>query len=163
VDVAWFEKASRWGLVAVSVSFAGCDGGEAPEAETLHSGIITASETWRASDNPHVVRGNVLVRGAGNPVLTLEPGVQVRFEQAASLTVGDGAGGQGMLRAEGTAAQPILFTSNAGQPQPGDWQGLALLGRAAQGSSMGASRLPARWEAMSPCSRGWTSPCATAP
>lgn len=130
-----FEKASAWGLLAVSLSVVGCDGAD-EETETVHMGNITASETWRAADNPHVVRGPVFVAGAGGPVLTLEQGVQVRFEKAASLTIGYGEDGAGVLRADGSEQSPILFTSNAEQPKPGDWGGLSLMGSAAQGSSL---------------------------
>ncbi len=136
-----FEKASRWGLLAVTLSLAGCEGGKDPllhpaPKETVHFGTITVSETWRAADNPHVVRGIVYVRGAGSPVLTVEPGVQVRFESESSLTIGDGVGGVGTLKAEGTAEAPILFTSDSDEPQPGDWYGITLMGSAALGASL---------------------------
>ncbi len=66
--------------------------------------------------------------------LTIEPGVQLRFEP---LTLQPGAlvqfGGNGqsinkvgVLVALGTAADPIVFTSGAATPAPGDWKGLWL-------------------------------------
>lgn len=47
--------------------------------------------------------------------LTIEPGVQVRFNGNYALGV------RGTLLAEGLAGQEILFTSNLASPAPGDW------------------------------------------
>jgi hypothetical protein len=47
--------------------------------------------------------------------LTIEPGVDVRFDGNYALIV------QGRLNAQGTEAEPIRFTSNATIPAPGDW------------------------------------------
>jgi len=65
--------------------------------------------------------------------LTIEPGVTLRFtpqsSQASQILVMaryvDGTyEAQGALIAEGTAARPIVFTSAAATPAPGDWRGL---------------------------------------
>jgi hypothetical protein len=41
---------------------------------------------------------------------------------------------QGTLKAQGTAADPIIFTSVAAQPKPGDWQYIRFDGPKASGS-----------------------------
>ncbi|WNG20412.1 Ig-like domain-containing protein [Cystobacter fuscus] len=76
----------------------------------LHSGLITAPETWRAADNPHVVRSYLTVDGANAPQLTLEAGVVVRFLSGAQLEVGGME--TGVLSVEGTEASPVLLTSD---------------------------------------------------
>ncbi len=59
--------------------------------------------------------------------LTIEPGVVMRFHPGVRLEVehftGDFAA-SGVLRAVGTAARPVVMTSAAPSPRPGDWMGL---------------------------------------
>ncbi|MFY0580723.1 Ig-like domain-containing protein [Cystobacter fuscus] len=76
----------------------------------LHSGRITAPETWRAADNPHVVSSTLTVAGANDPQLTLEAGVVVRFLPRVKLEVGGTE--TGVLSVEGTEASPVLLTSD---------------------------------------------------
>jgi hypothetical protein len=90
------------------------------KAPTVHSTPITADETWRASDNPHLVRGQVPVNAAGaSATLTLEAGVVVLFDLDAQLVVEKGA-----LKALGTQAQPIHMAANQSVPTWGFWRGL---------------------------------------
>jgi len=89
---------------------------------TLHTNNITTSETWRASDNPHVVRGQLVVNGAGSaPLLTLEEGVEVRFDQDAELRISNGT-----LKAVGRQGAPIRMVANQIPPTKGYWRGLVL-------------------------------------
>jgi parallel beta-helix repeat protein len=82
-------------------------------------GNVTAATTWYAMGLPYIVEGgNVAVNGA--TTLTIQPGVIVRFNGGYYLDV------NGTLSAVGTALAPILFTSNAATPSPGDWGGLFL-------------------------------------
>jgi hypothetical protein len=66
--------------------------------------------------------------------LTLDPGVVLKFEKASTspTMITFGTGGQthdqnAALIANGTAFQPVLFTSAAATPAPGDWAGIWLL------------------------------------
>jgi hypothetical protein len=63
-----------------------------------------------------------------NPaILTIEPGVVLRMHPGTSFEAEHTTGerpASGAIVAEGTAEQPIVFTSGADDPQPGDWQGL---------------------------------------
>jgi hypothetical protein len=79
-------------------------------------GTISTNTTWTLADSPYIVLGGVYV-GAG-ATLTIEPGVEVRFNAGTWLSPQSG----GTLLAEGTAGQPIVFTSNAASPGPGDWR-----------------------------------------
>jgi parallel beta-helix repeat protein len=78
--------------------------------------------------------GEVLIDGILTvpPEITLEirPGTVVRFSRLDSN--GDDIGEheifiQGRLLAQGTAAQPILFTSAEARPRPGDWGAINMM------------------------------------
>lgn len=116
------------------------DGG--PQGEIIvKSGIITADETW-TPENVYVLDGKVVVDE--NVTLTIEAGTIVKGEQgqetlASALIVDQG----GRLIADGTASQPIIFTSILDNIQPGEtagtnltiddnglWGGVIVLGRA---------------------------------
>ncbi len=68
--------------------------------------------------------------GPNTPVtLTLDPGVQLLFNGTRVIFGGNGNDPNnpvGVLIAQGTAADPILFTSAKASPAPGDWVGLWL-------------------------------------
>src|SRR4029079_12630949 len=57
--------------------------------------------------------------------LTVEAGVQVRFNQFRSLNIGYGTN-RGALRVLGTAASPVTFTSSQASPPPRYWARLYL-------------------------------------
>jgi len=65
------------------------------------------------------------VRGALSPVLTIDPGVEVRFNSGQGMSIGYGSTPGGLV-AVGTAAEPIRFTSNAGSVEAGYWARLAF-------------------------------------
>lgn len=94
-------------------------------------GILVESRTWKRQDSPYVLMGDLRVRSGA--VLTVEPGVEVRF--ALKDLVPDTQGGemtslivQGGLYAVGTAQQPIVFTSAEKAPRVGSWDGLRFIG-----------------------------------
>jgi len=76
-------------------------------------GRISVNTIWTLANSPYTLLGNVLVGGSVR--LTIEPGVEVRFNSGKSLQV------SGELLAQGTGGSPILFTSNALIPAAGDW------------------------------------------
>ena len=92
-----------------------------PRDPTVHTNPITANETWRVADNPHVVRGYIDVNGATSPTLTIEAGVELRFEQDAGLRVTNG-----ILRALGTQEAPIRMVSSQAVPTKGHWRGVVF-------------------------------------
>jgi hypothetical protein len=98
-------------------------------AGTRHSRPITANETWTLAGSPHDVSAQVVVGGAAAPVLTIEAGASVIFDDTVGLTIG--LNGGGALSAAGTAALPITFQSaRATRPAPGAWVGLTFRGHA---------------------------------
>lgn len=98
-------------------------------ATTVPGGTISTDTTWGAAGSPYTVTGTVLINGTDGPdgitTLTIEPGVEVRFQSPGSITVG--GSGTGALVADGDAGgtpAQILMTSAAAEPAPGDWGGL---------------------------------------
>lgn len=91
------------------------------------SGDISTNTTW-TSNNIYLLSGFVYV--TNNAELTIQPGTIIKGDKATkgSLIITRGS----KLFADGTASQPIVFTSNepAGQRTYGDWGGLIVLGRA---------------------------------
>lgn len=100
----------------------GCaDPASGPEV-TVNADITTAT-TWTC-DNIYVIAAQVYV----SAVLTIEPGTIVRGNAGANALIITTAG---RLEAEGTEAQPIVFTSDKSTGRaPGDWGGVVLLGLA---------------------------------
>jgi uncharacterized repeat protein (TIGR01451 family) len=86
---------------------------------TAVSGPITVPTTWTLLNSPYIVTGDVTIEGGG--VLTIEPGVEVRFDAGTQLRVRTGP-----LYAEGTSTQPITFTANTAAPSRGYWDGILL-------------------------------------
>ncbi|MFA5060279.1 MAG: FlgD immunoglobulin-like domain containing protein [Candidatus Omnitrophota bacterium] len=97
-------------------------------ADTIISSNIAGNTTWTLANSPYIVTGDIQVAYEGpwywgaRAVLTIQPGVLVKFEPGAGLVIGNGAAGG--LQAVGTTEQPITFTSNAATPAPGDWKGI---------------------------------------
>ena len=91
------------------------------------TGEITGSETW-VNTNYYVLRGAVFVRQGGT--LNIQAGTRVIGEAGSVGTLIVLRGGR--LNAVGTAAQPVVFTSDQpiGRRNRGDWGGLIINGRA---------------------------------
>ncbi len=100
-------------------------GNESDPSETLSvvtPGSLAENRVWKATENPFIVSGDIRIRGGA--VLTLEPGVDVRFSQTDYLPDSNGATMtdlivQGALQAEGTPDKRILFTSSETFPKKG--------------------------------------------
>jgi len=107
------------------------------------SGELLSSLTWTSS-NVYLVQGPVYLKSS----LTIQPGTVILFDKntAGSALIVTKAG---TLYAEGTATQPIVFTSNAaaGQRSIGDWGGIVILGEA-------VNNLPANATAGTPAGIG---------
>lgn len=99
------------------------------------AGFGTGTVTW-TKDKSYILEGFVFVNDG--QVLTIEPGTVIRFragqaENASALIVARG----GKIIAEGTPAEPIIFTSESddlngsvAKDERGLWGGLILLGNA---------------------------------
>jgi len=72
---------------------------------TTHAaGDVDGSETWTADASPHILKGQVNVRG--NAKLVIEPCAVIQLGESAGITVDTLEGTPGELLAEGTADKP---------------------------------------------------------
>ena len=106
------------------------NGGGGTTENTILEGRISANRTLKA-DYTYKLRGLVYVTNGA--ILTIEPGTKIVGESGKN-------GGLIITRsckiiADGTADKPIVFTSEAANPQRGDWAGLVILGNAPTNSS----------------------------
>lgn len=118
-------------FLAAAVSFTSCDPDDDDDdkdgSKVVVSGNITQNTTWAAKDTIYL-DGYVYVKNG--TVLTIEAGTLIKgiSDTKAALIVERGA----QIMAEGTAQNPIVFTSDkpAGQRLPGDWAGIIICGAA---------------------------------
>jgi hypothetical protein len=87
--------------------------------------VVDNSATWPAYGVPYVIEGNIELRQSYPldpiPVMTIEAGAELKFFDAGGIRVGDG--NEGVLDAQGTAADPIVFTS-VNTTTPVFWRGI---------------------------------------
>ncbi len=84
--------------------------------DTFHGGTLAENTTLPTSGYPYAITDDIVV--PAGVTLTVEPGVTLQFKANRSLRVEEG----GRLLAEGTAAQPIVFTRQG----DGYWGGILL-------------------------------------
>ncbi|MBM3930407.1 MAG: T9SS C-terminal target domain-containing protein, partial [Sphingomonadales bacterium] len=88
---------------------------------------ITTNTTW-TRNNIYVLNGYRYIKDGAT--LTIEPGTIIKGDKASKATLI--VSKTGKIFANGTATEPIVFTSNqpAGQRTYGDWGGIVMLGNA---------------------------------
>ena len=108
-------KATRF----VQWSFAGAGGiGQNTRFHKLQDGLAYAPLPTKVK-----VMGET---GGASSVMTLDPGVVIAMPAGAPMQFGDGMA-KGDLVAVGTAAQPVVFTSQTQDKKPGDWNALIFV------------------------------------
>jgi len=110
-----------WDEISDSVSFSGNGECETVERECGRevSGVISDDERWTSDEGSvHIVGSLMIMEGAE---LIIEPGVRVCFARDQSLTVA------GSLHAEGSALEPIEFTSDEAPAESGHWGTINVL------------------------------------
>lgn len=129
-----FKMLQRFAAIALlAVVFVACDDEEEPivtppttNVEVLE-GDITASRTLDATKK-YLIKGKVFVQAPAT--LTIPAGTILFGDKASkgALIINRGA----KIMAEGTATNPIIFTSNApaGFRNRGDWAGIVICGNA---------------------------------
>jgi parallel beta-helix repeat protein len=109
-------KDTGWIVLCLALIFSALLPISTVRSETYISNDIWGSETWTLEGSPYILTDNISIMDGAT--LTIEPGVEVRFEEAMGLDI------SGTLITQGTGDQPILFTSNSSAPDLADWQGL---------------------------------------
>lgn len=106
----------------------GGGGGGSTTGETITiTGRINADTTFKKG-NTYILKGLVYI--VGNHTLTIQPGTTIKGSfsgsDVAALIITRGS----KIMAQGTADQPIIFTSASPNPQSGDWGGIIICGKA---------------------------------
>ena len=110
-------------------------GGTTDPGTIFLSGTFTEDLTLDAN-NTYKVNGSLIM--ATGTTLTIPAGMTIEALAAGSdvyVAISQGA----TINANGTADNPIIFTSDANVPQAGDWGGLILLGDAPINSTTGTA------------------------
>lgn len=139
---AWTAPAEQ-GTATVSVAVQDGNGGNVTKTWTVTVGTETPSvieitediataTTWETGKVYFIKDGYIQVKAA---TLTIQPGAIIKFNEGAAISVCDGA----VVKAKGTATQPIIFTSirddqhggdtngdGASQGEAGDWHNIVL-------------------------------------
>jgi hypothetical protein len=109
----------------------------------MWGGYHIASQTWTKTTGGNVsdTLGNIVGSGDGAGIITItatviavnngntlriEEGVTVKMPAGGEFQIRRNATGSGTLRIVGTQAEPVILTSDAGSPAPGDWDGILL-------------------------------------
>jgi hypothetical protein len=109
------------------IVFVNQGGGSSTGQTVTLSGRITEDITLTKA-NTYILKGLVYV--AGNKKMTIEAGTVIKGSfsgtDVAALIITRGS----QIIANGTATEPIVFTSASPNPQSGDWGGLVICGKA---------------------------------
>lgn len=100
------------------------------------TGEITANQNWTA-DNIYLLTGFVYVRSGAT--VTIAPGTVIKGDKLSKGTLIFEPGSK--INAQGTATNPIIFTSNLapGLRNLGDWGGLVICGKAPHNLATGVT------------------------
>lgn len=111
-------------------------GGSATGQTITLKGRIDSNMTLVKTNN-YIIEGIVYI--VGNKTLTIQAGTVIKGAFAGSnvgaLVITRGS----KIMAQGTAAEPIVFTSASPNPQSGDWGGIVILGKAPINSAFGGT------------------------
>ena len=110
-----------------------------PAPTVIVTSNISVNTTW-TSGNVYLLKGQIYVKAGAT--LTIQPGTIVMGDKAstgAGLFITKGS----KIMAQGTALQPIIFTSNQaiGSRAIGDWGGVILLGKASNNQPGGIANI----------------------
>lgn len=97
-------------------------------------GTLTENLTLSTGIEYDLTRALIVPEGL---TLFIEPGVVINATPGSDVYVAILQGAT--IMAEGTSSNPIVFTSNSATPNPGDWGGLIILGRAPINSVVGGN------------------------
>ncbi len=93
------------------------------DAVSVGGGDVTADAVWQDLGAPYVFSDSVGIGSLSEPVVTIEPGVELRFGANDFLAVGEHAPGMLVIDA---SADPVVMQGTTTRQFPGGWQGLEL-------------------------------------
>lgn len=119
------------GILVAALSIVGCSSDDDNNNTPIDTVVVLEGnlETQTLTkDKKYLIKGQTFVRSG--KVLTIQPGTIIKGDKATKGTLVVDKGGR--IEANGTAAEPIVMTSNlpAGSRDRGDWGGLVILGNA---------------------------------
>jgi hypothetical protein len=117
---ALIQSARRWSMRAVLPVLFSLVMVVPALAQTHVTEGISSDTTWDIGGSPYIVHGDVSV--GGHSTLTIDPGVTVRFDTGAKLSIQS----ESTIVAVGIPGSEILFTSDSVTPAPNDWQSVYL-------------------------------------
>jgi len=94
--------------------------------EVSGTGGVAKSATWRNHAIPYLFTSDPSIGSTSGPVVTIEPGTELRFAAGRRITVGYSESGS--LIAVGQPGKPIKFTADNGRK--GGWEGIKLMAKA---------------------------------
>ena len=127
-------------LAVAALTFTSCKSDNGNSGATDSEVIISSDADVVAGDLHGLVEGNITLTKGTNYILTgsllvkegytltIEPGTVVKADAGRTDTyvaIEQGA----KIMAEGTATEPIKFTSNSSTPKAGDWGGIVIAGK----------------------------------
>jgi len=92
----------------------------------INGGDITSTTSWVDPGTDVAVTNQVNVGGTTSPVLTIGPGLTLKFGADVEMDIGSSSVGVGQLVGAGTTAKHVTFTALAATPSPGSWYGLFI-------------------------------------
>jgi hypothetical protein len=101
------------GIIVCTISFFGLAYGT-----NVPGGTIGVNTIWDLAGSPWIIQGNVVV--SAGVTLTVNSGVQVKFDGLYSLTL------NGNLASNGAAGSHVTFTTNNVSPAAGQWRNLVF-------------------------------------
>ena len=125
-----YKWSTDQGLKACDHLLFSADGKDDPNGKVIGNGdqgfVFTGNQTLKKGT--YELRGWVYI--ADGATLTIEPGTIIKGDKQTKAALIAEPGGK--LYAQGTATEPIVFTSEqaAGSRKPGDWGGIILCGKA---------------------------------
>lgn len=130
-----FTSCGDDGTSDIVINYNGNNGGTTTTGQEIELNGNYASDLSLDIDNTYIVTGPVIIEDGAT--LTIPAGMTIKAAATGAdvyVAISQGA----KIDAQGTANQPIVFTSAANTPNAGDWGGLILLGKAPINSVSGS-------------------------